>query len=184
MRHRHARFPMQRQTACAFQIYSSNSLCGEPPGRVAGRPLKRYCEVRQMTQSFNTALIVGACLSAIAAMLHVAIFVGGPAWYRFFGAGEGLAKAAEKGRWHPAIITLGIAAVPGIWSAYALSGAGVLVPLPFLKLVLCIITGVYLLRGLAVVPFMLFAQEKTTPFIFWSSIICVLFGVAHLIGLA
>jgi uncharacterized protein YhhL (DUF1145 family) len=137
-----------------------------------------------MTESFNTALIVAGCLSAIAALLHVAIVVGGPNWYRFFGAGERLAKAAEDGKWYPALVTLGIATVLGLWAAYALSGAGVLQPLPFLKIGLCIITGIYLVRGLAIIPFMILAREKATPFIFWSSIICMLYGVTHLLGLA
>lgn len=34
-------------------------------------------------------LIAGGLLSAAAALLHIAVIVGGPDWYRFFGAGEG-----------------------------------------------------------------------------------------------
>ncbi|MBC7983974.1 MAG: hypothetical protein H7Y02_08975 [Candidatus Obscuribacterales bacterium] len=53
----------------------------------------------------NKFLIVGAALSAVAAMLHVGIiFVGAP-WYRFFGAGEDMARKAEAGSWYPALIT-------------------------------------------------------------------------------
>lgn len=137
-----------------------------------------------MTGSFNTTLIAAACLSAIAALLHVGIVVGGPDWYRFFGAGERMAKAAEDGKWYPALVTLGIAMVLGLWAAYALSGAGVLQPLPLLKIGLCIITGIYMIRGLAIIPFIIVAREKATPFIFWSSIICVIYGVTHLLGLA
>lgn len=137
-----------------------------------------------MTESFNTALIIAGSLSAIAALLHVAIVLGGPGWYRFFGAGERLATAAEDGRWYPAIVTLGIAAVLMLWAAYALSGAGVLAPLPFLKVGLIIITGIYLVRGLAIIPLMIVSREKATPFIFWSSIICIVYGAAHLLGLA
>jgi hypothetical protein len=137
-----------------------------------------------MTESFNTALIVAGGLSAIAALLHIAIVVGGPNWYRSFGAGERLAKAAEEGKWYPALITFGIATVLGVWAAYAFAGAGVLQPLPFLKVGLCLITGVYLIRGLAIIPFMIVDKEKATPFILWSSIICLLYGATHLLGLA
>jgi uncharacterized protein YhhL (DUF1145 family) len=136
-----------------------------------------------MTESFNASLIIAACLSAIAALLHVAIIVGGPDWYRFFGAGEKLAKAAEAGKWHPALVTLGIATVLGLWAVYALSGAGVVPPLPLLKAGLCLITAVYLIRGLAIIPFVIGARDKTTPFIFWSSVVCLLYGVTHLFGL-
>lgn len=41
-----------------------------------------------MSPSVNLSLVFAAALSAIAASLHLAIIVGGPAWYRFFGAGE------------------------------------------------------------------------------------------------
>jgi hypothetical protein len=134
-------------------------------------------------ESFNAALVAAACLSAVAALLHVAIIFGGPDWYRFFGAGERLAKAAEDGQWYPAIVTFGIAAVLGLWAAYALAGAGVLQPLPFLKIGLCIITAVYLIRGLAIIPFMIGSRDKLTPFILWSSLICIVYGGTHLLGL-
>ena len=42
-------------------------------------------------------LILAGSLSGLAALLHVAAIVGGPDWYRFFGAGEGMAGAAERG---------------------------------------------------------------------------------------
>ena len=93
-------------------------------------------------------LIAGGTLSAIAALLHVAIIFGGPDWYRFFGAGEGMARAAERGSAQPAIITLGIAAVLAVWSAYGFSGAGVIRRLPLLRTALVAISAVYLARGL------------------------------------
>ena len=136
-----------------------------------------------MPENYNTALVLGAGLSAIAAVLHVAIVIGGPAWYRFFGAGEQFAAAAASGRWWPAIITLGIACMLGLWAAYALSGAGVIRPLPLLKLALVLITSVYLLRGLVLVPAFLFARSSITPFVFWSSVVCIGYGVFHLLGL-
>lgn len=132
---------------------------------------------------YNLLLVVAACLSAFAALLHLGIIVGGGPWYRFFGAGERLASAAEAGRCYPAMITAGIAAVLLIWAAYALSGAGVIAPLPVLKMVLAAITGIYLLRGLAALPVFVFSPTKMTPFIGWSSLVCTLFGVIHLAGL-
>ena len=136
-----------------------------------------------MLENYNTSLVLGAGLSAIAAVLHVAIVIGGPAWYRFFGAGEQFAAAAANGRWWPAIITLGIACMLGLWAAYALSGAGVIRPLPLLKLALVLITSVYLLRGLVLVPAFLFARSSITPFVFWSSVVCIGYGAFHLLGL-
>ena len=37
---------------------------------------------------YKTSLVVGAGLSIVAALLHVACIFGGPSWYRFFGAGD------------------------------------------------------------------------------------------------
>lgn len=51
-----------------------------------------------MLSPYNTWLIVGAVLSGVAALLHVAIVFGGASWYRFFGAGERMASAAAAGR--------------------------------------------------------------------------------------
>lgn len=131
----------------------------------------------------NRFLIVGAALSALAALLHVACVYFGAPWYRFLGAGEEMARMAEAGSWTPGIITASIAAVLGIWALYALSGAGAIRRLPLLRTALCIITGIYLLRGIAVLPVALLQPHQATAFLWWSSAICLGFGVVHLIGL-
>ena len=136
-----------------------------------------------MSENYNISLIIGAGLSAVAALLHVGIVIGGPAWYRFFGAGERFAAAAAAGRWWPDLATLGIAGVLGLWSAYALAGAGVIQPLPLLRLALVLITTVYLVRGLALVPALLVSRGNVTPFFFWSSVVCIGYGAFHLLGL-
>jgi hypothetical protein len=80
----------------------------------------------------NIPLIVGAALSAIAALLHLCVIFGGPAWYRFFGAGERMAAGGGGRALVSPVLTLLIACVLATWAAYALSGAGVLQPLPLL----------------------------------------------------
>ena len=74
----------------------------------------------------RTWLVVGGVLSAIAGLTHLAIIAGGPDWYRFFGAGEGMARAAARGELRPAIFAIGIAAILFVWAAYAFSGAGLI----------------------------------------------------------
>lgn len=135
-----------------------------------------------MAGHVNLVLIVAAGLSATAALLHVAIIFGGAPWYRFFGAGERMATAAAAGSAYPTIVTLAIATVLAVWAAYALAGAGVLAPLPGTRLALAGITAVYWLRGLAIVPLLLLARARTTPFLVWSSLICLVYGVVHLAG--
>lgn len=136
-----------------------------------------------MTSHPDPALIVGAALSTMAAIMHLCVIVGGAPWYRFFGAGERMVRAASAGRAYPVIVTGAIALVLLGWAAYALSGAGVLAPLPLLKPVLCVITAIYLLRGLVILPIVLLAPHKANLFLLWSSAICLVFGGAHLLGL-
>jgi hypothetical protein len=136
-----------------------------------------------MQPTLNFPLVAGALLSAVAALLHLGIIAGGPAWYRFFGAGERFARAAAQGRWYPTVVTLGIAAVLFTWSAYALAGAGLIGRLPFLKAVLVAITAVYLVRGTAFAPLVIARGGRVTPFVVWSSVICFGFGTVHLLGL-
>jgi hypothetical protein len=132
----------------------------------------------------SNLLLLGAALSAAAAAAHIGVVLGGPAWYRFFGAGEGMARLAAAGSLYPALITVGIAAVLAGWSAYAVSAAGLLPHFPFLKGVLVAITGVYLLRGiggLMVAP--LAPGGNSASFWVWSSAICLVIGVVHAVGL-
>jgi hypothetical protein len=133
----------------------------------------------------NPWLLTAAVLNALAAVMHVGIVFGGPAWYRFFGAGERFAQAAEQGRWFAAIVTLGIAGVLAIWSAYALSGAGLIAPLPFLKPVLITVTAIYGLRalgGFGILAKPASSSDHSRSFMVWSSLICAGFGAAHLVG--
>ncbi|MEO8803647.1 MAG: hypothetical protein ABI375_09870 [Rudaea sp.] len=127
-------------------------------------------------------MIVGAALSAIAAFLHLGCIAFGAPWYRFFGAGERMAQAALAGRWYPTLVTLAISAVLLVWSLYALSGAGVIGRLPLLRLVLCAITGTYLLRGVVFIPLMSRISGNSLSFWLVSSAICLVLGVIHLIG--
>jgi hypothetical protein len=130
----------------------------------------------------NYWLIFGGILTAIAALAHIAIIIGGPDWYRFFGAGEGMARAAAQGRMMPTLITLGIATMLAIWAAYAFSGAGLIVRLPLLRTALVLISGIFMLRALAVVPLLLTPTEQSTTFWLWSSAIVLIYGLTYAIG--
>ncbi|HEY1026085.1 MAG TPA: hypothetical protein VGE28_00490 [Pseudomonas sp.] len=131
----------------------------------------------------NSYLIAGAALSAIAALLHIGCIFFGPAWYRFFGAGERMVRLSAAGHKAPALITAGVAALLTLWSLYALSGAGIIPPLPLTPIALCVITGVYLLRGLAGFALAAVAPgERSVTFWCWSSAICLGLGTLHLLG--
>ena len=69
------------------------------------------------------------------------------------------------------------------WSAFALSGAGLIPKLPLLRLALCAITAVYLLRAVAYPVIAPYFPGNSTAFWLWSSGICLVIGIVHLIGL-
>lgn len=136
-----------------------------------------------MERTLNRFLVAGAALGVLAALLHLGCIVFGAPWYRFLGGGERMAQLDLAGHWYPPAATLAIAAMLLVWSAYALSGAGAIRRLPLTRLALCAITGVYLLRGVAFVPLMAYFPGNSTTFWFWSSAICLVFGLIHLVGL-
>lgn len=131
----------------------------------------------------NYYLIAGGTLSAIAALAHIGCIVFGASWYRFFGAGEKMVQMVEAGSSRPTRVTLLVAAVLLAWSAYALSGAGVIPRLPFLRIILCAITSVYLLRGFLFFLLMPYFPGNSLAFWLWSAAICLGIGLLHLAGL-
>ena len=128
----------------------------------------------------NPWLIAGGFLSAAAALLHIGVIIGGADWYRYFGAGEQMARMAEAGSPIPALITLGIALVLAVWAAYAFAGAGLVRRLPLMRTALIAITSIYLLRGLMIIPVLL--QPTPAGFDLWSSLIVLAYGAAYALG--
>ena len=133
--------------------------------------------------SANPWLVAGGVSCAGAAVAHLAVIVGGPDWYRAFGAGEKLAQAAERGSWMPPAITLAIAALLAIWSAYAFSGTGLIPRLPLMRVALVAISAILLTRGLFVFQPSAFGRPDLSPgFMFWSSLIVLAMGVLYAVG--
>ena len=131
----------------------------------------------------NAWLIVGGWLSLAAALLHLAVIAGGPDWYRLFGAGEAMARAAERGSWMPGLITLGIAFILSVWAAYAFSAAGMIRRLPLIRTALVAISAIYLARGLFVLDPAAFARPDLSPrFMLWSSLIVLVYGLTYAVG--
>lgn len=131
----------------------------------------------------NPWLMAAGIATLAAAALHVACIVGGPDWYRALGAGEPMARAAERGSATPTLITAVIATILALWAAYAFSGAGFVARLPLLRLGLVAITAVLLLRGLVLFyPPLLRRPDLSGSFILWSSLIVLALGLLYAIG--
>ncbi|MCE2594387.1 hypothetical protein K6Y31_06125 [Motilimonas cestriensis] len=131
----------------------------------------------------NIFLIAAGTLSAIAAILHFGCIYFGASWYRFFGAGEKMALLSEQGSIKPTLITSGVALVLVTWSMYAFSAAGVIFKLPLIRLALILITLIYFVRGIVGFFFVKSPMGRSPEFWVWSSIICLSFGIVHLVGL-
>ncbi len=133
-------------------------------------------------------LYIAGLLNFAIAIMHIAIIIGGPKWYRFFGAGERMARLAEEKSVLPAMLTFAIAVILTIWGMVAWAVAGILPALPFQKFILAAITIVYFLRGFGglVLPFLSahpYVRENSIGFWMFSSIICLIFAIVHLFGL-
>lgn len=126
--------------------------------------------------------LAGAGTAAIA-VLHVVIpLMGGPA-YRYFGAGEPMAKAAEAGSWRPAALTLVIALVFLVFSLYAFAGASHVRRPPLLRAGLIGIGLLFTLRGLSVLPqaMVWLRQPATIPGRYVAfSLVALVIGVLYL----
>jgi hypothetical protein len=132
----------------------------------------------------NRWLIAAGVLDGAAALLHLGCIIGGPAWYRFFGAGDAMVAMAERGMLRPTLITLAIAAALAIWSAYAFSGAGLLPRLPLLRPALVAIAAIFLARAAALPLLFREMPDRSSAFLWTSSAIVLAIGIAHAIGLA
>jgi hypothetical protein len=126
-----------------------------------------------------------------ASLLHLGIIFGGPDWYRFFGAGERMARLSARGSPYPTVVTAGIATLLGLWALYGLSGAGVIRRLPLLRFALVLIAGAYFARGTLGIPAALFVESPYTDelkgrmtFMIVSSLVCILLGFCYAFGAA
>ncbi|MBV8856817.1 MAG: hypothetical protein JOZ02_07815 [Acidobacteria bacterium] len=142
-------------------------------------------------QNRNRWLRWGALLTGAASLLHVGIIFGGPDWYRFFGAGERMARLSARGSHYPTFVTAVIASVLALWALYGLSGAGVIRRLPLLRPALVLIAGVYFARGALGIPAVLFVDNPYADelkgrmtFMVVSSLVCLFLGLCYAFGAA
>jgi hypothetical protein len=142
--------------------------------------------------SSNPYLLFAALATAAGGVVHLMIPLGGPAWYAFFGAPRHLVRMAEAHALYPTVSCLVIAAILFICSAYALSGASLLPPLPLLRIGLAGIAAVLLLRGVGFVLLewlrpgslaRVSGSQGIDTFLVVSSLICLLIGTAYAWGL-
>jgi hypothetical protein len=123
-----------------------------------------------------TFFVIAAVLNFAISGLHIYIITQGAPAYRFFGAGEQMARASEKGSIVPALVTFGIALVFFVWGLYALAGARVIPELPWTRAILIVIAVIYVARGLGIF-------YKRDAFMVITSLISLTAGLLHAAGL-
>jgi hypothetical protein len=130
-------------------------------------------------------LIAGTLSAGIAALHIVIVFVGAPG-YRYFGAGEAMARGAEAGSWAPAGLTVLVALAFGVFAAYGFAAARRLPRLPLLRTGLVGIAAIYTLRGVSAVPQGLALVESPalfpTRYVVFSSVALVV-GLTYWLGI-
>lgn len=136
-------------------------------------------------QAAKYALLVAGSLSFAVAVFQ-AIIGFSPSWSLHFGAPEDLTA-------NPVLLLIAgltAAALFVVFGLYGFSGAGIVRRLPLLRLGLSVIAGIYVVRGLLVVPLVLVKAGLLSP---WgsipepampSSLVSFLIGVTYVVGLA
>lgn len=136
----------------------------------------------QQKTSGHVWLKWGGIGSVLASFAHLSCIVWGGDGYRFFGAGEAMALAAERGDMQPAMVTTIIACMLMAWGMYAFSGAGMIRRLPFVRSILVLISAVYLFRGFGAVLIEPYFPGNSLTFWVVSSAICLLLGLCYAVG--
>jgi len=137
-------------------------------------------------------LLASGWLCVAGALLHLAIPFGGPAWYAFTGAPQGLVVMAEAGLARPVVSCVVIAFLLCIFAVYAFSALGFMRRLPAVRLVLGTVGLGLLVRAVwfpylaASNPFALgrFCGRcgSLNWFVVASSALCLLIGVGFMLG--
>lgn len=136
-------------------------------------------------------IILTGIAALVGALLHIAIMIGGPDWYDFFGAPQGLVQMARDGNPRAPISCLIISGILFIFTAYAFSAAGLIKRLPLLRTITALIATVLILRGLIFIPLILLNPEMLSgicdcrnidTFIVATSLLCLALGIGY--GLA
>lgn len=137
-------------------------------------------------------LCASGLLCAVGALLHLAVPLGGPGWYSYAGAPQGLVAMAVAGLVRPVVTCVVIACVLVVFAIYAFSALGLVRRLPATRMVLGIIGLGLSVRGLW---FPVLALQNPSAlgrfcgrcgslnaFVAASSTLCLFIGVGYLLG--
>lgn len=125
-------------------------------------------------------LITGGVIAAATAVWHLLCIVGGPSWYAFARAPKVVVNSAKQGTLLAPASTVVIAGLMFTCTAYAFSGAGLIIKIPLLKSALVTIAFLCLARALLTVPYLMSSHLDIWELVASSGWFFV--GVCFLIG--
>lgn len=137
-------------------------------------------------------LFAAGSLCAVGALVHLAIPLGGAAWYSFVGAPQGLVAMATAGLARPVVSCIVIACALGVFASYAFSALGFIRRLPALRVVLCVI-GLGLSARAVWLPVLAATDPRVlgrfcgrcsslNGFVVATSVLCLFVGIGYLLG--
>lgn len=133
----------------------------------------------------DTFLALAGWWNLAFAALHVVIIAMGGSGYRYFGAGEQMASAAEANDPKAAMITAGLALMFALFGLCLLSAAGSIRTFPGVRWAALAIGILYMLRGILVAPQAVWAwhhpQQVPLRFVLFSALALTI-GIATVYG--
>jgi len=112
-----------------------------------------------MKRTDNPYLFWSGMVLVLGALVHLATIFGGPDWYAYIGAPDGIVAMARAGKRYPVVVCLIIASLLFVCAAFAFSGAGLIWRLPLLRTVLALMAGGLLVRGISFIPLIVWRPE-------------------------
>ncbi len=127
-------------------------------------------------------LVLGAVLPILGGLLHILIIFGGYYWHQYFHAPQFILESVSAGTWLAPIAGIIVASLFILSGLYALSAAGLVRRLPFLKLGLLVIGILFTVRGLLLFHLIYWKPEVIDAFRVISGLIFLFSGLAFLVG--
>ncbi|MFZ6731101.1 hypothetical protein ACO0LG_04170 [Undibacterium sp. Ji42W] len=140
----------------------------------------------------NPYLFGSGIVLVLGALLHLVTIVGGPDWYAYIGAPDGIVAMARAGKRYPVLACIIIASILFVCAAFAFSGAGLIWRLPFRRKVLALIACGFIVRGVSFIPFAIWKPEalasvtnirSVNALLLITSAICLFTGLGIALGL-
>jgi hypothetical protein len=124
----------------------------------------------------------GGYINILIAVGHIVGLFWADKMFEVTGIGKEMTELAQTHSSLPYLLTIFVAIVFFIFGLYGLSADNKFRPLPFLKLVIFSIAGIYLLRGIGELIFNLKKQQANQYLEITYSLIAVFIGLMFLIG--